>query len=117
MLFLISGTGFHIDLEYCCGNLEKLGLFDHLSIELDDCCPEEKRESHDCMENDHVVKSMESQDLQSITKVTIQKMPYSKVANVIAPLKNQWKSNAYTTIGENQLHPPPILILQQRFLC
>ena len=107
--------GFHLDLEYCCGYIEKIGLFDKLELQLDECCIEKKTD--DCMHNDHVVKAFELHDYQVATQFQVGNTP-----SFILPLviENYAVASFETEEGHIpyvEINPPPRNILHQVFLC
>lgn len=117
LVFLLSGTGFHLDLEYCCGNLERIGLFDNLSIGLEDCC--EGEPIHDgCMDSDHVVKEMEAQEFLSFATLKFDKLPSFELPTFL--VLSQPQVAAEVQILQIQFAhslPPPDLVMLQTFLC
>ncbi len=117
LVFLLSGTGFHVDLEYCCGNLESFGLFDHLNLVVEDCCEGEPIHD-DCMDEDHVVKEMEAQELISLASFKLEQIPSFDISPVLSCIKYAVFSTT-NSLPKSDVHylPPPDVASLQRFLC
>lgn len=107
--------GFHLDVEYCCGNIEKIGLSDKLELKVDECCIEKKTE--DCKHNDHVIKAFELYDYQIATQFQLGNAPTFMLPLAYEKIEASSLDIDLAYIPYVEINPPPRNILHQVFLC
>jgi hypothetical protein len=115
VFFLISGLGFHFQLEYCCGNLEELNLVKTVSIEVDECCGDQKTD--DCTHTEEWVNQVEFADFQ-VTQVLQLSSPriMRSFQNTPKIELNLLEISAYVDQREAVPIGPDILVSFQQFL-
>lgn len=107
--------GFHIDLEYCCGNLESLGLFDQDVIQIEKCCTG-MDEAAECHDDDHIIKEMEHKDFNSSSSLRLLSSPQFEVPGFSLAYLEDEENEVPLILEEHWLGAPPSILYQQ-FLC
>ena len=111
---MISGTGIHLDLEYCCGEIESISLFCTLDLEIDECCGDMKSDA--CSHSEEIISQQQLPEFQMTSSLNMEPVslplerPISVIhLEVIAP-------ETHTQYTKDIGLPPPRVRFQQ-FLC
>lgn len=114
-LFLLPSIGLHLDLTYCCGQLDNIGISHQTAVSVSDCCTVSTGKS--CDTNVEVIMpqqllvltTIEAIDFPSLTTIELpylgfQNCKTNQLGFADQPLTEEWRD-------------PPSQALFQVFLC
>lgn len=114
-LFLLPSVGVHLDLTYCCGQLDNIGISHQAAVSVSDCCTISTGKS--CDTNVELIMPQQLLDVATadaldFPALTINELPYlgfqhsmaTAHRSVASPRTAEWRG-------------PPSQALFQVFLC
>ena len=114
-LFLLPSVGVHLDLTFCCGQLDTIGISHQTTVSLSDCCTISTGNS--CDTNVELIMPQQlldvaTSDILDFPSLTITTLPYHGVRNSIVTML---KTTAFFYIED--YGEPPTQVGLQVFLC
>ena len=87
-----------------------------MDVQVDDCCDMDSES--DCHESDHIVKEFEINDFQVVNAEKLVSLPSFTLNRNFAPvLGTSKKENPNFYSSHLIIEAPPIILLNQQFLC
>jgi hypothetical protein len=114
-LFLLPSVGMHLDLTFCCGQLDTIGISHQTTVSLSDCCSISTGKS--CNTNVELVMPQQildiaAADVLDFPSLTVTTLPYRGERNSIDTML---KTTAFFHIEDYR--EPPTQAGLQVFLC